>query len=294
MKILVLGATGQLGQCLYDQLSKTSYETIFSSRAEIDLSNLKSLKRNILAIEPNIVINASAYTAVDLAEDNPIQADLINHLAVKVLADTCCELNSWFIHISTDYVFDGSAIKPYKEDKKTNPRCIYGESKLNGEQAIKISGSKYLIIRTAWIFSEYGNNFFKTMLRLGAHKSELNIVGDQVGCPTYGQDLAKAIVKTLPTITLGNLNSAVFHFCGDQPCTWYEFAQSIFLEAIKYGLKAPTQINSIKTIDYPTAAIRPPYSVLDCTKIKNTFNISPSDWREGIKSSLKKTKDCHD
>jgi len=294
MKILVLGSSGQLGRCLYDQLSESSYELVFSSRTEIDLSNFSSLKNNILSIKPDLIINASAYTAVDKAEDEPKIANLINNFAVKELADLCHELNSWLIHISTDYVFDGTAILPYKEDEQTNPQCIYGKSKLKGEQAIKTSGAKYIIIRTAWVFSEYGNNFLKTMLRLGEGKNELNIVGDQVGCPTYAQDLAKAIVSMLPTITLDKMNSEVFHFCGDQPCTWYEFAQSIFLEADNFGFKIPTQVNSIETINYPTPATRPAYSVLECSKIRKTFLVPPSNWRDGIRSALKKMKNFND
>lgn len=288
MRVLVLGSKGQLGLCLHDQLVKTDYEVIYASRADIDIGDLASLKDNISSIRPDIVINASAYTAVDKAEDESQTADLINHLAVANIADVCKGLNSWLIHVSTDYVFDGTANKPYSEDDKTNPQGIYGESKLDGELAVIGSGCKHIIIRTAWVFSEYGNNFLKTMLRLGADRDELNIVGDQIGCPTYAQDIAKAIVSILPALGSNRSASGIFHYCGDQPCSWYEFAQAIFSEAKIFGLKTPSRINSIETAEYPTPAIRPAYSVLDCSKIDNTFDIAPSNWRYGIKCVLEK------
>ena len=153
MKILVLGSNGQLGRCLFDQFNKTDYEVVFATKAEVDLSNIASLKKIILAIKPQIVINAAAYTAVDKAEEEFLQADLINHLAVANIASTCNELGAWIIHISTDYVFDGIARVPYDENHQVSPKSVYGKSKLNGEIAIATSGSKYIILRTAWVFS---------------------------------------------------------------------------------------------------------------------------------------------
>jgi dTDP-4-dehydrorhamnose reductase len=288
MKVLVLGSKGQLGCCLYDQLVETDYEVIYISRAEFDIGDLGCLDEKISLIRPGIVINTSAYTAVDIAENDGKMADLINHLAVAKLANVCKGLNSWLIHVSTDYVFDGTSIKPYIEDDKTNPQGIYGESKLNGELAITRSGCNYIIIRTAWVFSEYGNNFLKTMLRLAAHRDELSVVGDQVSCPTYAQDIAKALVTILPSLNSKSSRSDIFHYCGDQPCSWYEFAQAIFAEAETFGLKTPSRINSIHTAEYPTLAIRPAYSVLECSKIDYTFGIAPSNWRDGIKSVLGK------
>ena len=288
MRVLVLGSKGQLGLCLHDQLIKTDYEVTYVSRADIDVGDLLSLNEKILSIKPDVVINASAYTAVDKAENDRKMVDLINHLAVDNLANACKNLGSWLIHVSTDYVFDGTAIKPYSEDDQVNPQTEYGESKLNGELAIKRSGCNHIIIRTAWVFSEYGYNFLTTMLRLGANRDELNIVGDQVGCPTYAQDIAKAIVSILPSLDSKISASGVFHYCGDQSCSWYEFAQAIFVEAEACGLKIPNRINSIETSEYVTSAIRPAYSVLDCSKIDNTFGIAPSNWRYGVKYVLKK------
>lgn len=288
MKILILGSNGQLGRCLFDQFSKTEHEVIFATRAEIDLSNIPFLKNKILALKPQIVINAAAYTAVDKAEDEFSQADLINHLAVASIANTCNELDAWIIHISTDYVFDGTAKIPYCENQQVSPKSAYGESKLNGEIAILNSCSKHLIIRTAWVFSEYGNNFLKTMLRLGGERKELNIIGDQIGCPTYAQDIAKAIILMISNIDLNNSDSGIFHFTGDKPCSWHEFALAIFEESKSLGINVPEYVNSIQTSDFPTSATRPSYSVLDCRKIKNTFNINPSNWRHGMKDVIKK------
>ena len=288
MKVLVLGSKGQLGRCLYDQLIKTDYEVVYASRADFDIGDLSSLSENVSLIKPDIVINASAYTAVDKAEDDKKMADLINHGAVAKLANVCKALNAWLIHVSTDYVFDGTATKPYSEDDKTNPQGIYGDSKLNGDLAITRSGCNHIIIRTAWVFSEYGNNFLKTMLRLGAGHDELSVVGEQIGCPTYAQDIAKAIVVMVPSLNSKSSCAGIFHYCGDQPCSWYEFALAIFAEAETYGLKTPIRINSIDTAEYPTRAIRPAYSVLECSKINSTFGIAPSNWRDGIKSVLGK------
>jgi dTDP-4-dehydrorhamnose reductase len=282
MKILVIGSKGQLGCCLADQLSDTGYEIIFTSRAEIDISDLASTKAKITVLSPTIVINASAYTAVDKAENDQYEAEKINHIAVNNIASTCSEIGCWLIHISTDYVFDGAASHPYGEDAETNPQGVYGDSKLKGELAIQASGCKYLIIRTAWVYSEYGNNFLKTMLRLGADRDELRIVGDQIGCPTYAQDIAKSIVSILSCLDLKGSSSGIYHYCGDELCSWYDFARAIFAEAEIHGLKSPSNIKSITTAEYPTPAIRPAYSVLDCTKIENVFGVTRSNWRDGI------------
>lgn len=290
MKVLVLGSKGQLGSCLYDELVKTDYEVVYTSRIEFDISDLASLNKNILLIDPDIVINASAYTAVDKSENDQQAADLINNLAVAKLANACKTLNVWLIHLSTDYVFDGTANKPYTENDKTNPLSVYGESKLNGELAIKLSGCNHIIIRTGWVFSEYGSNFLKTMLRLGDELDTLNIVGDQIGCPTYAPDVAKAIVTILPSLSSKISGGHIFHYCGGQACSWYEFAKAIFAEAKIFGLKTPNCINSIDTVEYLTPAIRPSYSVLECSKINNTFGIAPSNWRNGIKCVLGKVR----
>ena len=284
MKVLVLGCKGQLGRCLNDQLINTNYEVTYTSRDQIDIADLEGAWIKITRIAPDVIINASAYTAVDKAEKEPVTADLINHLAVDNLAVICFELGCWLIHVSTDYVFDGNSTVPYLEADKTNPQGVYGRTKLDGELAIQSSGCKYVILRTAWVFSEYGNNFLKTMLRLGAVHDELSIVGDQIGCPTYAQDIAKAIVAMITKLNEESSASGIFHYCGDQLCSWYEFAGVIFEEARISGLQTPVLIHSIQTSDYPTAAERPGYSALDCNKIENTFGVNTSDWKLGVKN----------
>ena len=286
MKILVLGSKGQLGCCLADQLSDTDHEVIYTSRSEIDMADLAGTKASIIDLRPNILINATAYTLVDKAEGEQYEAEKINHLAVANIASSCSEIGCWLIHISTDYVFDGAASHPYDENAKTNPQGVYGDSKLKGELAIQTSDCQHVIIRTAWVFSEYGNNFVKTMLRLGAYRDELGIVGDQVGCPTYAQDIAKSIVSILPFLDLKGSSSGIYHYCGNEPCSWYDFARAIFAEAEINGLKTPNLIKSITTADYPTPAIRPAYSVLDCTKIESVFDVIRSNWRDGIKTVI--------
>jgi dTDP-4-dehydrorhamnose reductase len=284
MKVLVLGCKGQLGRCLNDQLINTDFEVSYTPRDQIDIADFEESRIKITHIAPDVIINASAYTAVDKAENNKVTADLINHLAVDNLAAICFELGYWLIHISTDYVFDGNSTVPYLELDKTNPQGVYGHTKLDGELAIQSSGCKYLIIRTSWVFSEYGDNFLKTMLRLGAVRNELSIVGDQLGCPTYAQDIAKAIVTMVIQLNEEGSASGTFHYCGDQLCSWYEFARVIFEEARMSGIQTPGLIHSIQTSDYPTAAERPGYSALDCNKIRNTFGINTSDWKLGVKN----------
>ena len=289
MKILVLGCKGQLGRCLNDQLVNTDHEVIYTSREQVNIAKFEQTKKQILKIYPDLIINATAYTAVDKAEENQKTAELINHLAVKNIADICNQQGCWLIHVSTDYVFDGKAKIPYKEDDEINPQGVYGETKLNGELAIQSSGCKHIIIRTAWVFSEYGNNFLKTMLRFGAERDELSIVGDQVGCPTYAQDIARCIVEIVPQLNSQKDNDT-YHYCGDQPCSWYGFAKEIFNHARISNLKTPSTIKSIETSAYPTPAKRPAFSVLDCSKIENDFGVHASNWHDGVGQVISKLK----
>lgn len=289
MKILVLGCKGQLGRCLNDQLANTNHEVIYTSREQIDISDFEQTKRKVLEFSPDLIINATAYTAVDKAEEDQKTANLINNLAVKNIADICNQLDCWLIHVSTDYVFDGNSKVPYKEDDKTNPQGSYGQTKLKGELAIQSSGCKYIIIRTAWVFSEYGSNFLKTMLRYGAERDELSIIGDQIGCPTYAQDIARSIVKIVPQLSSRKYNG-IYHYCGDQPCSWYDFANAIFELAMTYNSKIPSIVNSIETSAYPTPAKRPSFSVLNCSKIKNNFGVHTSNWHAGIGRVISKLK----
>ncbi len=282
MRVLVIGSNGQLGCCLRDQLVDTNYEVIYTSRRQLDISDLNATRSKILRYAPDIVINASAYTNVDKAEEDRETADLINHIAVATIANVCFELDCWLIHVSTDYVFDGMANMPYCEDDQTNPKGVYGSTKLKGEIVIESSGCKYLIIRTAWLFSEYGNNFLKTMLRLGAKRDELSIVEDQTGCPTYGPDLAKGIVAILPRLRNNLSFSGLYHYSGNESCTWFDFATAIFDEAKLLGLEVPRVINPIMSCDFPAQAHRPLYSVLDSKRIHEAFGVASSQWRSSV------------
>ena len=287
MRILVLGSNGQLGQCLNDQLSNKEYDVVYTSRDQIDIADFEGTRDEIVDISPDIIINSTAYTAVDSAEKQQEVADVVNHLAVSNLANICSKLDCWLIHVSTDYVFDGSSKVPYREDDQTSPQGVYGKTKLKGELAIQSSGCRYLIFRTAWVFSEYGSNFLKTMLHLGNERDELSVVSDQIGCPTYAQDIAKTIASAVYSLETSELTSGLYHYCGDQPCSWYGFAKAIFKEAELLRINTPNVVHAIKTLAYPTPASRPAFSVLDCSRIKNEFGVIPSDWREGIRDVLK-------
>lgn len=288
MKILVIGSKGQLGRCLLDQLSNSEHKLDFSSRMDIDVTDFKKTRQQIFDKDPDVVINASAYTDVDGSQIHKEKADLINHLGVGNIAETCSDINCWFIHISTDYVFDGKNNNPYSENNNLNPQSVYGISKLNGEIAIQEKGGRYLIIRTAWLFSEYGHNFLKTMINLGNNRQKLSIVGDQFGCPTYAQDLAIAISTIIKSIKIIHIKSGIYHFCGDKACSWYEFAQAIFYEAQLQGFKVPKKLEITTSDNYNSAVNRPKNSTLNCSKILSEFNISPSNWLRGINKAISK------
>ena len=291
MKILILGCKGQLGLCLNDQLGFEDYEVFYTSRDQIDISNLEITKDKILQICPDVIVNASAFTAVDQAEEKKEAADRINNIAVANIASICNEINCWLIHISSDYVFDGNSHIAYKEKDKPNPKGIYGQTKLDGDIAIQQSGCKFIIIRTAWVYSEYGNNFLKTMLSLGLERDELSIVSDQIGCPTYAQDIAKVLISIFKYLHKKNDIVGIYNYAGSYGCSWAEFAEDIFDEAIKKNMiRDKRKIIKIKTFEFPTLAKRPMRSELDCSKIQEVFEINPSDYKKGIFLALEAYK----
>lgn len=291
MKILILGCKGQLGLCLKDQLAFEEYEVFYTSRDQIDISNLEVTKDKILQICPDVIVNACAFTAVDQAEEKKEAADWINNIAVANIASICNEINCWLIHISSDYVFDGNSHFAYKEKDKPNPKSIYGQTKLDGDIAIQQSGCKFIIIRTAWVYSEYGNNFLKTMLSLGLERDELSIVSDQIGCPTYAQDIAKVIISIFKHLHKKADIIGIYNYAGSYGCSWAEFAEDIFNEAIKKTIiRNKPKIIKIKTFEFPTLAKRPMRSELDCSKIKEVFKINPSDYKRGIFLALEAYK----
>ena len=288
MKVLILGSGGQLGKSLLSTLSNNElYSCIFLNRIEFDLSNTEFIVQKIKKYNPNIIINCAGYTQVDLAEDNKVLADTINNLAVMKIAQACKEINCIFIHISTDYVFDGEAKKPYKEDAKTNPNTIYGKTKLNGEISIIESGCKYIIIRTSWVFSESGKNFLKTILNLLKKENKINVVNDQIGCPTYAIELAKAIKKIILKIITDKFHGGIFHFSSNEEISWFDFANYIHKKYQTYD-EVSCKVLPIDSSKFKVKAKRPKYSVLDSSKIKKIYDIHHPKWKESCDQSIEK------
>jgi dTDP-4-dehydrorhamnose reductase len=281
--ILVTGASGQLGSELKDLSSLYPNNTfVFTDVAELDICNHTAVKEFIVKNEINIIINCAAYTAVDKAEEQEDLANAINHLAIANFAQIAKDINIKLIHISTDYVFDGTNHVPYQETDEPNPQSVYGTTKLTGENAIKtINPANTVIIRTSWVYSNYGNNFVKTMLRLGKERKELGVIVDQIGTPTYARDLAKTVLEILPKIN--NEKVELFHFSNEGVCSWYDFANAIF-EIGGINVK----VNAIETFQYPTAAKRPSYSVLNKSKIRNKFQIEIPNWKDSLTFSLQR------
>jgi len=279
--ILVTGAAGQLGSELNYLSEKIIaqarlFNFIFVTRKELDIQDGQKVAEFCAVNKVDVIVNCAAYTAVDKAEQECEEADAINHIAVKNLAKVSKELNISLVHVSTDYVFDGTNHKPYIETDKINPQNVYGKTKLNGELAMQaINPANSIIIRTSWVYSSFGNNFVKTMMRLGRERDELNVVCDQLGSPTNARDLAKAILVIIPQ--LNNLNVEVYHYSNSGVCSWYDFAVAIF-EINKINCK----VNPIATEAYPTPAKRPYYSVMDKSKIQKEFNVHVAYWRESL------------
>lgn len=283
MKVLVTGGNGQLGRCLQDRLQYTDYEWQAPDQSKLDITDRPAIATYFKIFQPDIVINAAAYTAVDKAESDQENAYLVNATAPGYLAESCQTAAIPLIHISTDYVFDGTATVPYKASDQTNPQSIYGNTKLAGEQAVQTTLSEHIIIRTAWVFSEYGNNFVKTMLKLARTNPVLKIVGDQYGCPTYAGDLADAILKMVMQVQSGQKLWGLYHYCGDQITSWHGFARAIFDEAKRQGIidKNP-QLRVINTDEYPVAAQRPQYSVLNCQLSFENYGVEVANWRNAL------------
>lgn len=279
--ILVTGSNGQLGSEIRALSSDYSYNFFFTDRESLDITNSDTVKNLIEKNNINTIINCAAYTAVDKAESDEENADKINHLAVKNFAEIAKEKDIKLIHISTDYVFDGKNFKPYTEDDTTNPNGVYGNTKLKGEKAFLHGSPKNsIIIRTSWVYSSFGANFVKTMLRLGKEKESLGVIFDQVGTPTYARDLAKAILDILPNIK--NEKPEIYNYSNEGVLSWYDFAKEIMRMA-----KLDCQINPIETYEYPTPAQRPHYSLLNKAKIKKEFGISIPFWKDSLDECLK-------
>ena len=279
-KILIIGGNGQLGNCLNKLISEYAldYEFHFTDYDTLDITNQKQINEYFSEYEPHYCINVSAYTAVDLAEQEKEKAFAINAKGVRYLAEACAEKGIDLIHISTDYVFSGDTNIPYSEDDFTNPLSVYGTSKLEGENLALENNPKTIIIRTSWLYSEFGKNLVNTMLNLFSTKNELNVVADQFGQPTNANDLAEAIMKIIST---EEKEYGIFHFSNYSETTWFDFAKKI-AELSKSKIK----INPISTEQYPTPAKRPMRSTMCLDKIENSYNIEPKYWENSLEECM--------
>lgn len=280
-RILVTGKNGQLGQSLQKiAVAFPEYDFVFVGRDELDLASAQSIDEFFAGQNRfTAIINTAAYTAVDKAEVEPDLANQINHLAVSQLADIAHKQDAFLLHVSTDYVFDGKGCRPYIESGPVAPQNQYGLSKLKGEQAMQVSGCNGAIVRTSWVYSEFGNNFVKTMLRLGRERDSLNVIFDQVGSPTYATDLGRALVALLKAESQPGVE--LYHYSNEGVCSWYDFAKAIFeLSGVNCA------VNPIETKDYPTPARRPHYSLMNKAKIKQTLGMQVPYWREALKRCM--------
>jgi len=283
MVVLVTGANGQLGQAIqFIAKNYLNVNFVFCNATDLDISNKENCQGVFHKIKPDFCINTAAYTAVDKAESEPEKAELINVIGAKNLAETCKEFDATLIHISTDFVFDGSNDKPYSETDIPNPKGVYGQTKLDGEKAIQEVFSNYYIIRTSWVYSQFGNNFMKTMLRLASERDSLSVVSDQIGTPTNALDLAECLLTIIIQHPTPNAQYGIYNFSNEGQCSWFDFAKKIVeLNNISIHLQ------SIPTTSFPTPAARPKYSVLDKSKIKSTFGITIKNWEESLKKGSK-------
>lgn len=281
MKILITGRQGQLGSELQEiQQNFPKYTMVFVDREEMDLSNPAEIIKVLDTEKPNIIISAGAYTAVDRAESDQELCNAVNNIAVKIIGEWTVANNAKVIHISTDYVFDGTSETPLKETDTPDPINVYGLTKLHGEQSLEASGAAYLIIRTAWVYSVYGANFVKTMLRLITEREEIGVVADQIGTPTYARDLAQVIMDI---ITAPEFVQGIYHYSNEGKISWHEFAT-----AVKEIKGFNTKVNAIGSDAFPTPAKRPNFSLLDKTKIKKVYKVSVPDWRTSLEEMLTK------
>jgi len=284
--VLVTGSKGQLGKCLQDAVKILTFSHsytltfFFTDIEELDITDINAVAEFVIKNQIDCIINAAAYTAVDKAESEPEKAFAVNEDAVWNLAHICMEQNAFLMHISTDYVFDGTASKPYKTNHKTNPVSVYGKSKLAGEKAILYSEIPSVIIRTSWLYSNYGHNFLSTMLRLGKEKEEVFVVDDQYGAPTNANDLAKAILHIILQVDKIK-KTTIYHYANEGVTTWCGFAEEIMKIA-----QLPCVVCPITTAEYPTQAARPSYSVFDLSKIIKQFSLKIPNWEESLRYTV--------
>ena len=285
MRVLIAGCYGQVGECLV-RLLQGKVELLAVGKEELDITNRNDVMAMVLEFKPDFIINAAAFTAVDKAEEEIELAQAVNRDGPKFLAEASATIGGVIIHISTDYVFTGNKDGLYCEDDVVGPLSIYGKSKLAGEQAIIECNEKHIILRTAWIFGEHGSNFVKTMLRLAKKQDVINIVCDQYGGPTYAGDIAYVLVCIMQRLwsKKEKQHYGIYHFSGEPHVNWCDFAQAIFAEAERNSLIVAPKVIPIATEAYPTLAVRPANSKMDCSKIYKIFSIKPSDWNLQLKN----------
>ncbi|MCF6782661.1 dTDP-4-dehydrorhamnose reductase [Stutzerimonas stutzeri] len=288
MRILVCGASGQVGLELVDRAAAYGLEVLGMTREQLDITDGSRVGELVRQYKPGLIINAAAYTHVDNAEKQSELAYAVNRDGVANLAEAARQADVPLLHISTDYVFSGHAENPYRETDPVAPTGVYGASKLAGEVAIQAALERHVIVRTSWVYGVYGNNFVKTMLRLGQQRDALSVVADQVGCPTQAGSLAKALLQLAQRYARdGALAWGLYHYSGQPHCSWFDFATEIFRQASAKGLLAKTpQVAAITTAQYPTPARRPAWSVLDCGKFEQAFGIASSDWHDDLAEVL--------
>jgi dTDP-4-dehydrorhamnose reductase len=284
--VVIFGASGQLGHCIKAVVERENMSSVyFPSESEANILDTAILKKVFETYKPAYSINCAAYTAVDKAEDEQEIARKVNKTGVENLSNLCREYGSTLIHISTDFVFKGDASTPRNEGDKAEPINVYGQTKLEGEQAVEALLKNYYIIRTGWLYSEYGNNFVKTMLKLGAERGELKIIADQAGTPTYAMDLAECIIHIIKS---NSKRYGLYHYSNEGIASWYDFAKAIF------DLSGTTvKTIPVKTSEYATKAVRPAYSVMDKSKIKQTFDIGIPYWRDSLVTCINKLKNIN-
>ncbi len=282
MKVLITGANGQVGHELQAYAKENGINCVSFPRVELDITDLSSVRSRLENSDVDFIINAAAYTAVDAAEENVDDAYSVNRDGVKHLATICAEKDIPLLHISTDFVFDGNKTEPYHESDKTNPLSVYGESKLAGEEVLRETWKKHIILRTAWVYGEHGGNFVKTMLRLMQERDELKVVGDQWGCPTSAASIAKALMQVAAKIYHGKEDFGTYHFSGSGRTNWCDFAREIQRQASEI-IPINVSIKPIGSADWVSPATRPLNSVLSCEKIQTNFDIPSEQWQDQLR-----------
>jgi len=287
MKVLITGANGQLGRELVRLGQRFEFEVHSFSRQQLDITNKNQIEQIFSRISPSLVINAAAYTQVDRAENESDLAYAVNKDGPAYLARYCDDNHLTLIHISTDYVFDGTKGRPYQESDPIAPLGVYGQSKAQGETAIRSILPNHIIVRTSWLYAVYGNNFVKTILKLATEKTTLRVVADQFGSPTSAADLANAVLTIARKISASEkIYWGTYHYCCKGITTWHALAEKIIELAMPYAALRARHVEAITTAEWPTPAKRPPYSVLDCSRLKSRFGIEPEAWQQSLKHTI--------